>query len=220
MKKILLLTTTVLLFAVNANAACNPNLPACQCSYPKMVNGIIGCSETYCETGTKCMPDGSCCSSDNYCESTEKEKQCCSAEQSCDTTKGCIELDIETKCANAEGGGIIVTASSGTFCMSNSQMNWHDAKEWCLDNGMIMPTMYEICPSWTGDKTDGKHCPELEGATSVAGFTATTFDTSYASPYQAMFVDGMGRAGLTFCSDGLRATCRQLVKHYEYSQFF
>ena len=81
MKKILLLTTTILLSSAGVYAACNPNLPACQCGYPKMVNGIIGCSDDYCAAeGKKCMPDGSCCSSDNYCESSEKGRECCSAE--------------------------------------------------------------------------------------------------------------------------------------------
>ena len=87
MKKFLLLTTSILLSSATVYAACNPNLPACQCSYPKMVNGIIGCSETYCEEGRKCMPDGSCCPSDNFCESTEKGKECCSENETCNPEK-------------------------------------------------------------------------------------------------------------------------------------
>ena len=151
MKKFLLLTTTILLSSASVYAACNPNLPACQCSYPEMKNGIISCSET----GTNYMPDGSCCPTDNYCESTELGKQCSSAEQTCDTTKGCVEeKTLEAKCKDANGTFVNVT--SGSFCLnfSSTNFNWYDANEWCFEYGMSMPTVLDVCPSWSGS-TEG-----------------------------------------------------------------
>ena len=200
MKKILLLTTTVLLFVLNANAACNPNLPACQCSYPEMKNGIIGCIETYCETGTKCMPDGSCCPCDNYCECTEKEKQCCSAEQTCDTTKGCVEkkADIETLCANV--GGYIWKLSSGVFCeVPSIAMDWYDASKRCQKSGMTMPTMSEMCPSWDGNGGAEK-CPELWGYHYTWGGSATASGTDSGVNINTLngFVEGCFRDNTAF----------------------
>ena len=58
------------------------------------------------------------------------------------------------------GGGTIVRATSGTFCMSNDTMSWYDAEEWCRNNGMTMLTMKEMCPSsWNAVSIE---CSELE----------------------------------------------------------
>ena len=158
MKKILLLTTAVLLFTGNANAVCNPNLPACQCSYPKMKNGIIGCSESYCGD-EKCMPDGSCCPTDNYCESSEKGKECCSDGQTCDTTKGCVTRDLEALCAAAKGK--IRSINTGKkVCISDQAYLGNEAETYCLKNGMKLPDVDEICSGWDGSTNWSYSCSE------------------------------------------------------------
>lgn len=162
MKKKLLLTGLISLYSIGmANAICtSPATLKCQCQHP-IINseGKLACGTSYC--GDKqCMPDGSCCETEKYCNSSGQGKQCCSTEQSCDTTKGCVEkkADIETLCS--EAGGRILLESSGTFCFIYNEVNWDDAKELCQKYGMTMPTIYEMCPSWNGEP-DLNACPEM-----------------------------------------------------------
>ena len=187
MKKKLLLTTAFLLSSASVYAACNPNLPACQCAYPKMVNGIIGCTETYCGD-KKCMPDGSCCPSDNYCESSEQEKQCCSDGQSCDTTKGCVEkkVDIENSCSSTIGGYIFSAKNGEKFCLkSQDDLNWADAQKWCSDNGMKAPSMQDMCPDWREGDT---YCSNLD-ETLVGPIVWSTSVDSSGNPF-IVFLNG------------------------------
>ena len=117
------------------------------------------------------MPNGSCCPEANFCQ-VGNDKYCCSEGQTCDTTSGCVDAkdNIETLCANA--GGTIINASSGTFCKSNDDyMTWYQAEEWCLNKGMTMPTMYEMCPSWDGNVLS--KCPELSGKGDDGVWSAT-----------------------------------------------
>ena len=187
MKKKLLLTSFAVLSSIGlANAVCTPPTTLkCACQHPIIENGVLVCGPSYCGD-KKCMPDGSCCETEKYCESSVGT-QCCAEGQTCDTANGCIEekADIETLCANAQG--TIVTASSGTFCESgNRKMNWFEAEAWCQDNGMTMATMYEMCPSWDGNTGNGK-CPELSGTGSTFFWSATTSGSSnafYADQYE------------------------------------
>ena len=161
MQKKILLTSLIGLCSISmANAVCTPPTTLkCDCQHPIIENGVLVCGPSYCGD-KKCMPDGSCCPEANFCQ-VGNSKYCCAENQTCDTSIGCIEkkADIETLCANAEG--TIVTASSGTFCMSKNSMNWYDADAWCQKYGMMMPTMKEMCPSWEGPGTGDWACPEL-----------------------------------------------------------
>lgn len=128
MKKILLLTTAVLLSSASVYAVCNPNLPVCQCAYPEMKNGIIGCSETYCKTGTKCMPDGSCCPSEKFCGSN-----CCAENEICNTSTQTCEATLTCKsdeevCSNSAGEQWCCTV--GTCSTSGEKINV--VKKWLV----------------------------------------------------------------------------------------
>ena len=180
MQKKILLTSLIGLCSVSmANAVCTPPTTLkCECAHP-IVNseGKLACGTSYCGD-KKCMPDGSCCPEANFCQ-VGNDKYCCSEGQTCDTASGCVDAkeNIETLCANA--GGTIITASSGTFCQSNYDMIWSNAEAWCLDNGMTMPTIYEMCPSWDGNMGSGK-CPELNGKGGRHAWSATIDDSKYA----------------------------------------
>ena len=173
MTKKLLLTGLISLCSISvANAVCTPPTTLkCNCAHPIIdAEGKLACGTSYCGD-KKCMPNGSCCETEKYCQ-VGNDKYCCSEGQTCDTTSGCVEgkADIETLCANA--GGTIITASSGTFCMSNDYMTWYEAEEWCSSIGMTMPTMYEMCPSWDGKIGFGL-CPELSGPGTYFAWSAT-----------------------------------------------
>ena len=108
MKKIILLTTT-LLSSISAYAACTPPTTLkCNCAHPIIENGVLACGASYCGD-KKCMPNGSCCESEKYCEVGDN-KYCCADGQTCDTTKGCVETVDEcngqsdyTTCQNGNG---------------------------------------------------------------------------------------------------------------------
>ena len=76
-------------------------------------------------------------------------------------------------------GGTEVTGKSGSFCVSNVSMNWWTAAAWCKANGMHLPTMYELCPSWDGN-TGSEKCPELSGTGNVIVWTSTVAESMYA----------------------------------------
>ena len=103
--KMLLAFVSSLTLISTANAACTPlgagskNEP-CECALPVFENGRIKCGPSYCGE-KRCMPNGSCCEVERYCESTEKGKQCCSENQECYAVEGClvcIENTIKGTC--------------------------------------------------------------------------------------------------------------------------
>ena len=153
MKKFILLTTA-LLSSISAYAVCTPPTTLkCNCAHPIIENGVLACGASYCGD-KKCMPDGSCCESEKYCEVGDN-KYCCADGQTCDSTKGCIEeKDLETLCKNANGS--IIETNGRKFCRSG-EMDWTTGKNWCETNGMTMPTLDELCPSSNGD-----YCPEMD----------------------------------------------------------
>ena len=57
-------------------------------------------------------------------------------------------------------GGTEVSISSGTFCMSSTDMNWWSAEAWCKANGRKMATMYDIAVDWDGN-TGSDKAPEI-----------------------------------------------------------
>ena len=67
-----------------------------------------------------------------------------------------------------------------TYCLSKQSMNWWSAFAWCKANGLHLATMYEMCPSWNGNKGSGK-CPELNGAgTGGDVWSSTAYDIDSA----------------------------------------
>ena len=99
-----LLLATVLVSSIHiANATCTPPTTLkCNCAHP-IINseGKLACGASYCGD-KKCMPDGSCCETEKYCESSELGKQCCADGQTCDTKSGCVEKPVATlTCADA-----------------------------------------------------------------------------------------------------------------------
>lgn len=61
--------------------------------------------------------------------------------------------------ATAMSGSAIAACDGGTeigeFCISNAELNWWSAANWCQSNGMHLPTIYEVCPGWGGYDEDG-----------------------------------------------------------------
>ena len=86
-----------------------------------------------------------------------------------------------TSSANAKcDGGTMITAKSGTFCVSDFPLpNWWSVASWCKANGMILPTIYDLCPSWDGNTGGGK-CPEVSGSGSTDVYTSTASDSENA----------------------------------------
>lgn len=140
-----------------ANAACTP--PAtlkCECQHPIIENGQLVCGPSYCAENTNCMPNGSCCPTANYCNSTEQGKQCCEEGQTCDTTKGCVEGIFD--CTN--GLNKWLTIGGKKFYISGTVFtSWYDAEEFCVDNGMNLASIYELC----SDDWNGYDCPNVKG---------------------------------------------------------
>ena len=107
-----LLLTTILLSSIHiANATCTPPTTLkCNCAHPIIDSeGKLACGTSYCGD-KKCMPDGSCCEPEKYCEVGDK-KYCCADNQTCDTTSGCVEKVVE-ECFGKENG-IYCSAAEG-----------------------------------------------------------------------------------------------------------
>ena len=81
--------------------------------------------------------------------------------------------------AKCDGGTEVTNTAGTTFCKSNVPMNWWSAAAWCKENGLHLATMYEMCPSWDGNKGDSK-CPELNGKGSDYAWSATASGSEYA----------------------------------------
>ena len=75
--------------------------------------------------------------------------------------------------AACEGG----TESNG-FCISNIELNWWSASNWCKANGRHLATMYEACPDWDGNIGYGK-CPVIASSIDSYIWTATVKDSEY-----------------------------------------
>lgn len=91
--------------------------------------------------------------------------------------------------ATAMSGSAIAACDGGTeigeFCISNAELNWWSAANWCQSNGMHLPTIYEVCPGWAGYDEDGiegtfEDCTQtfLKGQKSC--WTATSFNSQSA----------------------------------------
>ena len=81
--------------------------------------------------------------------------------------------------AKCDGGTQVTNTAGTTFCKSNVDMNWWSAAAWCKANGLHLATMYEMCPSWDGNKGSGK-CSELNGKGSGVVWSATASGSGYA----------------------------------------
>ena len=65
----------------------------------------------------------------------------------------CLTAMLSTPAIAACDGGTEYTVDGDTFCMSDINLNWWSAANWCKANGMHLATMYEACPDWNGTKT-------------------------------------------------------------------
>ena len=180
---------------------CDENF-ACMCDV-----GYTTCSDSECCSSFQtCVNGTKCCSTNTpYLDANGNCVQCasdahCGDGKSCDTTTGtCVEekADIETLCAN--GGGTIISASSGTFCQSKDDyMSWYKAEEWCSSIGMTIPTMKEMCPSWDSNIGNGK-CPELSGKGDGWVWSATLYPEYSEAAFYVHLSTG-------YVDNGLRTT--------------
>lgn len=87
--------------------------------------------------------------------------------------------------ATAMSGSAIAACDGGTeigeFCLSNAELNWWSAENWCQSNGMHLPTIYEVCPGWAGYNEDGiegmfENCTR-ELSLEKSCWTATSFNS-------------------------------------------
>jgi len=200
-----LLLATVLVSSIHiANATCTPPTTLkCNCAHP-IINseGKLACGSSYCGD-KKCMPDGSCCETEKYCEVGDA-KYCCAENQTCDTTAGCVNAstDFETICVN--GKGTVMTIENGNkFCRSNeAKETLAEAKDWCSSNGMTMLSMYDLCPDWVGCEISGCSCAGFEGDypkdgnnqiffwSSTSGYILTGYGTVDTPCYDCSYFSG------------------------------
>ena len=91
--------------------------------------------------------------------------------------------------ATAMSGSAIAACDGGTeigeFCISNADLNWWSAENWCQSNGMHLPTIYEVCPGWGGYDEDGiegtfEDCTLELSIGSKFCWTATSFNSQSA----------------------------------------
>ena len=78
--------------------------------------------------------------------------------------------------AACEGGTL---SDDGKFCISNIELNWWSASNWCKANGRHLATIYEVCPDWDGNTGEGK-CPVIASSISRSAWTATASGSDYA----------------------------------------
>lgn len=90
----------------------------------------------------------------------------------------CLTAMLSTPAFAACNGGTEYTVDGDTFCMSNFNLNWWSAFNWCKANGMHLATVYEVCPDWDGNTGRGK-CGRTF-ALKGNGRVATTLDSIYA----------------------------------------
>ena len=144
MKKILYLTVAALSVSAAYSMCVPPNLPRCNCQFPKFENGTLSCGEDYCEkVGKKCMADGSCCTDLdigglNCCDKTGKNKE---------TGFCCEELD-ETSCEN----GVVTNATTGCKECGNPCGECEAGKSCTyvvgsLENPNLTEPWYACCPT-------------------------------------------------------------------------
>ena len=201
--KNLILLTAMLLSSVSVYATCVPPVGGkdnpCECAYPVFENGSLKCGPTYCPSGTTCMSNGACCSEPNNARTqccdekgngVANDDTCCPAletagcETEVDTTTGCsvCKMDFTEICEAASGS--IRTANNGdVYCRSKDAMNWSDAQSWCSSNGMVSPTIYEMCPGFDGTTGSGT-CPNLaniEGSGDAWSSTLAGSDKAYSA---------------------------------------
>ena len=77
--------------------------------------------------------------------------------------------------AACEGGTL---SDDGKFCISNIELNWWSASNWCKANGRHLATMYEACPDWDGNIGSGK-CPVIASSIDSYIWTATVKNSEY-----------------------------------------
>ena len=208
-----LLLATVLVSSIHiANATCTPPTTLkCNCAHP-IINseGKLACGASYCGD-KKCMPDGSCCETEKYCESSELGKQCCADGQTCDTTSGCILAD---------DGCTWVTLAGKTFCLGYEDCSYsadnllacspEQAQAFCAKRNMTLASIYDVCPSFDASKLlevqcwDGEYNAGLSTYWTLTKSSRTINYNGNSYPYYYLIsLNGGGiKEGYYFYRDG------------------
>ena len=63
---------------------------------------------------------------------------------------GFLTIGSAANAATCEGGSLFTGVNGHEYCASNSKMNWWSAYTWCKAQGMKMPSLYDLCPTWDG----------------------------------------------------------------------
>ena len=63
---------------------------------------------------------------------------------------GFLTIGSAANGATCEGGSLFTGVNGHEYCASNSKMNWWSAYTWCKAQGMKMPSLYDLCPTWDG----------------------------------------------------------------------
>lgn len=114
--------------------------------------------------------------------------------------------------AACEGGTL---SDDGKFCISNIDLNWWSAANWCKANGRHLATIYEVCPDWDGNTGNGK-CPVIASSINRSAWTATASGSDLV--FRVNPSDGHVSYNLR---DGtLRALCQQFASFYSPSGDF
>ena len=89
----------------------------------------------------------------------------------------CLTAMLSTPAMSACEGGTLV--DDGKFCISNFDLNWWSAANWCKANGMHLATIYEVCPDWDGNMGSGT-CGRTFSSINENCWTATVKDNDAA----------------------------------------
>ena len=116
MNKVLLIGVSVLGLFLSSEAycACTPPIVICNCAFPEFKNGVLSCGPTYCPSGTRCMPMGSCCKDDKVCGS-DSFLDCCSDTETCVNKTTCCP----TEKPYLDDSGECVQCTEDTHCTGN-----------------------------------------------------------------------------------------------------
>ena len=109
---------------------------------------------------------------------------------------------LSTPAIAACEGGTEYTVDGDTFCMSNFNLNWWSAFNWCKANGMHLATVYEVCPDWDGNTGSG-NCGRTFSFNETS-WTATVSGNNsafYFNPSSGNVANHSGR------TPGFRAAC-------------
>ena len=113
----------------------------------------------------------------------------------------CLTAILSTPSIAACEGGTL--SDDGQFCLSNIDLNWWSAANWCKANGMHLPTMYEVCPDWNGNTGEGLCSPIAGFRSGLYGWTATVRESGVVFGVNL----ASGRVTSNYLNNTYRALC-------------